>query len=283
MTFDQVWRFLESRKGERFHTLDQRKPFVLQDVQPTSLTVRVEVSGYPRSIPRSHFEEAWRRLVESGRLSRSEIHDEISRFNPAYVSTLLAHMPGVQYRLSPIVLTFPAQSQPTVQRMDVPIRPTAPASEEDDDSEAPGAEEIEEPIADRLVSYGQRLGYQTRKEWRTELGSRIDVVWAQELPPQLAAITSQSLLPVVGFEIETSWRTRKHVKGDIFNLQDLGAALGIIVLCTGSQDRSAEVTSLRKATQRYVAKLGLRILVWTEAEVEHLSSNPSPAPSSTTR
>jgi hypothetical protein len=281
MTFDHVWRFLESRKGERFHTLDQRKPFVLQDVQPTSLTVRVEASGYPRSIPRSHFEEAWRRLAESGRLSRSEIHDEISRFNPAYVSTLLAHVPGVQYRLSPIVLTFTAQSQPpTFQPTEVSIRPTVPASDENDDSETPGAEEIEEPIADRLVSYGQRLGYQARKEWRTGLGNRIDVVWAQELPPDLAAITSQSLLPVVGFEIETSWRTRKHVKGDIFNLQDLGAALGIIVLCTGPQDSSAEVTSLRKATQRYVAKLGLRILVWTEAEVEHLS-NPSPTPSST--
>jgi hypothetical protein len=106
MTFDQVWQFLESRKGQRFHTLDQRKPFQLVDVQPGTLTVVVEASGHPRLIPRTHFEDAWRRLTESGRLSRSEIHEEISRFNPAYVSTLLAQVPDVQYRLSPIVLTL---------------------------------------------------------------------------------------------------------------------------------------------------------------------------------
>jgi hypothetical protein len=281
MTFTQVWGFLESRKGERFHTLDQRKPFVLQDVQPTSLTVRVEASGHPRSIPRSHFEEAWRRLTESGRLSRSEIHDEISRFNPAYVSTLLAQVPDVQYRLSPIVLTISSQShQPTVPPVNPPI-PAPMVLEEDDDAEVTSPEEIEEPIADRLVAYGQRLGYQARKEWRTELGNRIDVVWAQDLPTDLAAMTSQPLLPVVGFEIETSWRTRKHVKGDIFNLQDLGAALGIIILCQGPQDSPVEVASLRRATQRYVAKLGLRILVWTEADVQRLSSSTSPGQATT--
>jgi hypothetical protein len=166
--------------------------------------------------------------------------------------------------------------------MNVPL-PAPMVLEEDDDSEVASTEEIAEPIADRLVAYGRRLGYQTRKEWRTELGNRIDVVWAQDLPAELAAMTSQPLLPVVGFEIETSWRTRKHVKGDIFNLQDLGAALGIIVLCKGPQDSPAEVASLRKAAQRYVAKLGLRILVWTEDDVQRLSSSSSLGQSTTAR
>lgn len=36
--------------------------------------------------------------------------------------------------------------------------------------------------------------------------------------------------PVVGFEIESGWKTRKHVKGDLLNLRDAGVALGVIVL-----------------------------------------------------
>lgn len=46
-------------------------------------------------------------------------------------------------------------------------------------------------------------------------------------------------VPVVGFEVESSWRTRKHVKGDLLNLQDAGVALGVIVLAgDGEKDDS---------------------------------------------
>jgi hypothetical protein len=34
---------------------------------------------------------------------------------------------------------------------------------------------------------------------------------------------------VAGFEIESSWRTRKHVKGDLLDLQDAGVALGVVL------------------------------------------------------
>jgi hypothetical protein len=37
-------------------------------------------------------------------------------------------------------------------------------------------------------------------------------------------------LPVAEFEIESSGRTPKHMKGDYLNLADLGAAVGIFVL-----------------------------------------------------
>ena len=37
-------------------------------------------------------------------------------------------------------------------------------------------------------------------------------------------------LPAVAFEVESSWRTRKHLKGDYINLFDSGASLGVIVL-----------------------------------------------------
>ncbi len=40
----------------------------------------------------------------------------------------------------------------------------------------------------------------------------------------------ESELPIVGFEIESSWRSRKHIKGDVVNLRDLRPLVGVIVL-----------------------------------------------------
>ena len=74
----------------------------------------------------------------------------------------------------------------------------------------------------------------------------------------------------VGFEIETSWRSRKHIKGDIFNLQDLSPSLGVIVLCCSANDTPQEIESLRSAAKRYIVKVGLRILVWSDSDVDKL-------------
>ena len=56
---------------------------------------------------------------------------------------------------------------------------------------------------------------------------------------------------LAGFEFESSWRTRKHVKGDYLNLLDLGAAIGVIVLA-GSDD--PRVQRLRQFAETIVAR-----------------------------
>jgi hypothetical protein len=268
MKFDDVWRHLRSLRGQRFHTLHQEQPFTLHDVAGTNLMVRPESTGNLRPIQRSHFQEAWQRLTQLGRLSRTEIHREISPFNPAYVLTLLAQVPGVTYRLRPIVLTLSSLSGPSTDAPSTPPQSLPVQVAEQDDPQ--GNEEIEEPLADRLVACGRQLGYEAVKEWRTDLGNRIDVVWAKPLPTAFPGFAEETLLPVVGFEIESSWRTRKHVKGDIFNLQDLSPALGIIVLCKGRADSDVEIQSLRVAAERYIRKLGLRIHVWSDAHADEL-------------
>ena len=53
-------------------------------------------------------------------------------------------------------------------------------------------------------------------------------VWYLRLSHPLADGTLR--VPVVAFEVESSWRTRKHIKGDYLNLFDLGASRGVIVL-----------------------------------------------------
>lgn len=59
-------------------------------------------------------------------------------------------------------------------------------------------------------------------------GGRLDVVWTWKPSSPFPGL--EQPVPVVGFEVESSWRTRKHVKGDLLNLQDAGVGLGVIVL-----------------------------------------------------
>jgi hypothetical protein len=80
---------------------------------------------------------------------------------------------------------------------------------------------------------------------------------------------------VVGFEVESSWRTRKHVKGDLLNLQDAGVAVGVIVLA-GADPRD---DSLRRFATALVDRPGPRMLIWTADDVRALASN-EPRPSS---
>ncbi len=73
-------------------------------------------------------------------------------------------------------------------------------------------------------------------------------------------------VPVVGFEIESSWRTRKHVKGDLLNLQDAGVGLGVIVLA-GTEIKD---DALRRFAELLVDRPGPAVLIWTADDVRAL-------------
>jgi hypothetical protein len=112
-------------------------------------------------------------------------------------------------------------------------------------------------------------------------GGRLDVVWL--LRPAATIPGVDGALPVAGFEIESSWRTRKHIKGDYLNLADLGAALGVIVLLGDSE----EVDATRRFATILVDRPGPRILVWSERDVDMLMkettvSTKTPGPSALT-
>lgn len=127
---------------------------------------------------------------------------------------------------------------------------------------------IENPII-LLEKYGQRLGFMTQREWPIFLG-RIDLVWYKELPIQLPQ-TKTNKIPLVGFEVETSWRTRKHIKGDILNIQTLKAPLGIILQQTSGDDSPTDVANLVRNSRNFLREQGLsNILIWTEADLVKL-------------
>jgi len=124
---------------------------------------------------------------------------------------------------------------------------------------------LRKKCVNKLVELGEKLGFKSELEWKIP-GGVIDVVWylERELPG------FDKTIPIAGFEIETSWRTRKHVKGDIFNLQLLHAPCGVILFLKKGFKDEKKFEGLLKAAKEYV-KIAGNISVWTEDELSQLN------------
>jgi hypothetical protein len=117
---------------------------------------------------------------------------------------------------------------------------------------------------EQLVELGRRSGLEAVIEYPVP-GGRIDVVWLWRPPFTIPGMAD--LLPIVGFEVESSWRTRKHIKGDLINLQDLACAFGVIVLLGDGND----VESTRRFASQLVDRPGSRVVVWSDADLVELA------------
>lgn len=122
-----------------------------------------------------------------------------------------------------------------------------------------------------LEKCADKLGFTHTREWNVEMG-RIDLVWFVDLNHNLPKLQSKRI-PFIGFELETSWRTRKHIKGDILNLENLDAALGILIMQTSENDDPKKVDGLVKNTQEYIDKQNLGIVIWTDSDLYELAKN----------
>lgn len=128
---------------------------------------------------------------------------------------------------------------------------------------------LKEKWVKKLEDLALRFGFKCREEVSTN-GGRVDLVWFYELELKLPSIGNK--FPIVGFEIETSWRTRKHIKGDIFNLLELSPAYGIILFLSEGFDQKSKLRGNVEAAKRYVTGYrGIsKIFVWTEKEIEKI-------------
>ncbi len=124
-----------------------------------------------------------------------------------------------------------------------------------------GATERGKRVIEVVSAAGRRAGLDVQPEYPV-VGGRIDVVWLWRGP-----ILSEAL-PVAGFEVESSWRTRKHIKGDYLNLLDLQPALGVIVLLGEGPD----VESTRAFARHMVERRPGRMLIWSETDVDALAA-----------
>lgn len=100
-----TWDEIKKLKGRTLTTLDHRKPFDIVDVTEHALIVRPHETNIERRVQRNEIEDAYKRLVAIGELTRSEIMKEFSSFNPAYVAAILAELPNIKYSRKPIRLS----------------------------------------------------------------------------------------------------------------------------------------------------------------------------------
>jgi hypothetical protein len=132
------------------------------------------------------------------------------------------------------------------------------------EEEALGAATVNRELTRHIVEAGRGLEFDVVTEYPIP-GARLDVVWCWR--PLTPIPHFDGTVPVVGFEIESSWRSRKHVKGDFLNLQDSGVALGVILLA-GSGEKD---DSLRRFAHALVDRPGTKVLIWTNDGVRALS------------
>jgi hypothetical protein len=126
------------------------------------------------------------------------------------------------------------------------------------------ASKLNRELTRLLAEAGARLGLEVVLEYPVK-GGRLDVAWVWSPTDPIPGL--ERPVPVAGFEIESSWRTRKHVKGDLLNLQDAGVALGVIVLA-GSSEKDE---SLRRFAEILVDRPGPQILIWSADDVRALA------------
>jgi hypothetical protein len=129
--------------------------------------------------------------------------------------------------------------------------------------------ELKEKWVEKLKILGEKLGFACAEEVATN-GGRVDLVWFHKFRSDIPYFDGK--LPVVGFEIEASWRTRKHIKGDLFNLLELSPACGVILFLSEGFKEDSELRGNVEAAKRYVGgfKGICRIVVLTEKEIEEI-------------
>ena len=103
-----IWSEIEKLQGKTLNTLDRKKPFDIVYVGEQTVIVRPHVRRLERPIRRQVIEDAFAELKLRGEISRCEIRDRYTSFNPAYVAAILSSLPGVTYLLKPIRLYYQA-------------------------------------------------------------------------------------------------------------------------------------------------------------------------------
>lgn len=144
-----------------------------------------------------------------------------------------------------------------------------PSDEKSETKRMSSLTDIYNEVIEKLQRIGGRLGFKAENGVRIE-GGEIDHVWFIEFGTKLPYFGHK--IPIIGFEIETSWRTRKHIKGDIFNLITSNSAFGVVLFLKGGFRSESQFIGNMDATRRYVESFEGRrkIFVWSEEDVNNL-------------
>ncbi len=100
------WTEVGKLLNRTLKTLDRNRPFKVVAITDNALLIRPEASGKDRLIDRREVEDSLSELRRRGEITRSEIQENYSPRNPAYVAAILAALSGVRVSVRPIVLRY---------------------------------------------------------------------------------------------------------------------------------------------------------------------------------
>ena len=98
------WSEIEKLEGRTLCVLARRHPFDVVEVSEGCAVVRPHVRNISRQVPRREVEAAYTDLLASGQITARQIKEIHASFHSAFVSALLAELPGITYSLNPITL-----------------------------------------------------------------------------------------------------------------------------------------------------------------------------------
>lgn len=99
-----IWMAIKHLKGQTLRTLDQRKPFVVVDVNETSIIVRPLSTQMDRPIGRAGIEKAMSHLLTTGQLLPKELDELFAPRSSIYVAAIFCTLPEVSHSTRPIRL-----------------------------------------------------------------------------------------------------------------------------------------------------------------------------------
>jgi hypothetical protein len=106
MQVNELWNEIMKLKSNTLHTLDRRKPFEIVAVTENTVTVLPHSTRKERPIPRAGIENAFRHLTVTGHLTLTDLEKEFTPRNPVYTAAILSEIPGINWFVKPIRLTW---------------------------------------------------------------------------------------------------------------------------------------------------------------------------------
>src|SRR5437868_12655489 len=105
-----IWSEIEKLDGLTLKTLDQKKAFDIVGVTDHVVTICPHETQTERPIARDEIEKAYQYLYVVEQITRTEIREKFSEYNPAYVAAILAELPDVSHAIRPIRLWITGKS-----------------------------------------------------------------------------------------------------------------------------------------------------------------------------
>lgn len=121
-----------------------------------------------------------------------------------------------------------------------------------------------------ICELGEKLSFEVECEVPVSSSAWVDIMWYDKRfrfskPKSTETLLRIPKLPVVAFEIEEKTaRNAKHIKGNVANLDDTGAAMGILVLGKENLNALRKAQIHQKKSDKDLWKILLeKVRLWT--------------------